>query len=166
MLIEKIKERFGADILMADSARDEETIVVSRDRAPEILRTLRDEPGFSFNFLSDMTAVDWLERSPRFEVVYHLRSLSEGQRLRVKIAVEAAEPWVHSVSGLWKAADWLERECYDMFGIRFEGHPDLRRILLYDSFTGHPLRKDYPYNRRQPIVEEVDPVTHPRSPSR
>lgn len=166
MLIEKIKERFGAEILTADNARDEETIVVSRERALEILQTLRDESAFSFNFLSDMTAVDWLDRTPRFDVVYHLRSLTHGHRLRVKIGVQGAEPWVNSVSGLWKSADWLERECYDMFGIRFEGHPDLRRILLYDSFTGHPLRKDYPYNRRQPIIEEVDPVTHPRSPSR
>lgn len=166
MLIEKLKELFGADILAAESARGEETIVVSRDRALEILRVLRDNPGFSFNFLSDLTAVDWLERSPRFDVVYHMRSLTQGHRLRVKIGVDGAEPWVNSVSSLWKAADWFERECYDMFGIRFEGHPDLRRILLYDSFVGHPLRKDYPYNRRQPIVEEVDPITHPRSPSR
>lgn len=166
MLIEKIKERFGTDILKEDSSRGEETIVVSRERALEILRTLRDEPEFSFNFLSDLTAVDWPERVPRFDVVYHLRSLTHGHRLRVKIGVAASEPWVNSVSDLWKAADWLERECYDMFGIRFEGHLDLRRILLYDSFAGHPLRKDYPYNHRQPIVEEVDPVTQPRSPSR
>jgi NADH-quinone oxidoreductase subunit C len=166
MLIEKLKVRFGAALLAAESVHGEETIVVSRDRAAEILRALHGEPDFTFNFLSDLTAVDWPERTPRFEVVYHLRSLAKGHCLRVKVGVGAADPWVHSVAALWKAADWLERECFDMFGIRFEGHPDLRRILLYDSFEGYPLRKDYPYQRRQPIVEEVDPITHPRSPSR
>jgi NADH-quinone oxidoreductase subunit C len=166
MLIEKLKARFGADILAAESARGEETIVVSRDRAAEILRALYVEPDFVFNFLSDLTAVDWPERTPRFEVVYHLHSLAKGHRLRVKVGVGVADSWAHSVATIWKAADWLERECFDMFGIRFEGHPDLRRILLYDSFQGYPLRKDYPYQRRQPIIEEVDPITHPLSPSR
>jgi NADH-quinone oxidoreductase subunit C len=166
MLIERLKERYGSAILAAESARDEETIVIDRDRAHEVMQMLHDDPALSFNFLSDLTAVDWPERTPRFDVVYHLRSLTHGHRLRVKIGVDGTDPWVHSVALVWKAADWLERECYDMFGIRFEGHPDLRRILLYDSFVGHPLRKDYPYNRRQPLVEEVDPVIHPRQPSR
>lgn len=166
MLIERLKERFGSAILAAESARDEETIVIDRDRAHEVMQMLHDDPALSFNFLSDLTAVDWPERTPRFDVVYHMRSLIHGHRLRVKIGVDGTDPWVHSVALIWKAADWLERECYDMFGIRFEGHPDLRRILLYDSFVGHPLRKDYPYNRRQPLVEEVDPVIHPRQPSR
>jgi NADH-quinone oxidoreductase subunit C len=166
MLIERLKERFGCAILAAESARGEETIVIDRNRAQEVLQMLHDDPALSFNFLSDLTAVDWPERTPRFDVVYHLRSLTHGHRLRVKVGVDGADPWVHSVALVWKAADWLERECYDMFGIRFEGHPDLRRILLYDSFVGHPLRKDYPYNRRQPLVEEVDPVIHPRQPSR
>jgi NADH-quinone oxidoreductase subunit C len=166
MLIEKLKERFGSDILDAESTRGDATIVIGRDKAADILRTLHDDPGFSFNFLSDLTAVDWLQRNPRFDVIYHLCSVPKGDRLRVKIGVDGADPWVHSVATLWKAADWFERECYDMFGIRFEGHPDLRRILMYDSFVGHPLRKDYPYNRRQPIVEEIDPVIHPRNPSR
>jgi len=80
--------------------------------------------------------------------------------------VDGADPWVHSVFGVWRAADWLERECFDMFGIVFKGHPDLRRILMYDSFEGYPLRKDYHYNKRQPIVPEVDPVVNPLRPSR
>jgi NADH-quinone oxidoreductase subunit C len=140
--------------------------LVARDRAFEILRALREESGFDLSFLSDLMVVDWPEREPRFDIVYHLRSLTKGHRLRVRIGIDDADPWVTSVAALWKAADWLERECYDMFGIRFEGHPDLRRILLYDSFEGHPLRKDYPYNRRQLIVEEVDPITNPLRPSR
>jgi NADH-quinone oxidoreductase subunit C len=166
MLTEKITARFGGEILSAQSARGEETFTIDRERAYEIFRALRDEPDFGFNALSDVTAVDWLERKPRFDVVYHLNSLTRGHRIRVKIAVDGPEPWVHSVVGLWGAADWLERECFDMFGIVFKGHPDLRRILMYDSFEGHPLRKDYLFNKRQPIVPEIDPVVNPIRSSR
>jgi len=161
MLIEKLKQRFGAEILGAEDARGEETISIGRDHAYDTFRALRDEVGFEFNFLTDLTAVDWLERKPRYDVVYHLNSLTLGHRLRVKIAVEAGDLWVPSVVGNWGAADWLERECFDMFGIDFRGHPDLRRILMYDSFEGHPLRKDYLYNKRQPIVPEIDPIVNP-----
>jgi len=169
MLIEKLKERFGADILSASTAHHEETVVLARDRAPEIVRVVRDDPEFQFEMLCDVTALDLLERNPRFDVVYHLNSLTRNHRLRVKVQVgtpSGDDAWVHSVYPLWKSADWLERECFDMFGVRFQGHPDLRRILMYDSFQGHPLRKDYPYNRRQPLVEEIDPVVNPRAPSR
>jgi len=166
MLLDQLKERFGADILAAESARGEETISVARERTPEVLRALRDEPAFAFNFLADLTAVDWPARTPRFDVVYHLHSIKLGHRLRVKVRAGEPDPSVASVTALWKSADWLERECYDMFGIRFEGHPDLRRILMYDSFEGHPLRKDYPVNRRQPMVPETDPILNPLRPSR
>jgi NADH-quinone oxidoreductase subunit C len=166
MLIEKLKDRFGAEILGAEDARGEETITVGREHAYDLFRALRDEPGFEFNYLSDLSAVDWLERNPRFDVVYHLNSLTLKHRLRVKIGVDGADPWVHSVVGIWGAADWLERECYDMFGIDFKGHPDLRRILMYDSFEGHPLRKDYRYDKRQPIVAEIDPIVSPIRSSR
>ena len=166
MLIEKLKQRFGAEILGAEDARGEETISITRDHAYDTFRALRDEPGFEFNFLTDLTAVDWLERKPSYDVVYHLNSLTLGHRLRVKISVDAAEPWVPSVVGNWGAADWLERECFDMFGIDFRGHPDLRRILMYDSFEGHPLRKDYVYNKRQPIVPEIDPIVNPMRSSK
>jgi NADH-quinone oxidoreductase subunit C len=166
MLTEKLKARFGAEILDAQNARDEETFTIDRERALDFFRALRDEPDFDFNFLTDVTAVDWPERKPRFEVVYQLNSLNLAHRIRVKIGVDGADPWVHSVVGLWSAADWLERECFDMFGIVFKGHPDLRRILMYDSFEGHPLRKDYYYNKRQPIVPEIDPVVNPRRSSR
>ncbi len=166
MLTEKLKARFGAEILDAQNARGEETFTIDRERALDFFRTLRDEPDFDFNFLTDVTAVDWPERKPRFEVVYQLNSLNLAHRIRVKIGVDGDDPWVHSVVGLWSAADWLERECFDMFGIVFKGHPDLRRILMYDSFEGHPLRKDYYYNKRQPIVPEIDPVVNPRRSSR
>jgi NADH-quinone oxidoreductase subunit C len=166
MLLDHLKERFGVDIVAADSARDEETIVIARERTLDLMRALRDEEAFAFDFLADLTAVDWPARAPRFDVVYHLHSLKRGHRLRVKVATGEPDPWVASVAGLWKSANWLERECYDMFGIRFEGHPDLRRILMYDSFEGHPLRKDYPVNRRQPMVPEIDPILNPLRPSR
>src|ERR1700722_3962558 len=166
MLIEKIKARFGSEILDAQNERDEETFTIDRDRAYDFFRALRDDPDFQFNFLTDLTAVDWLDRKPRFDVVYQLNSLTLAHRIRVKIGVDGAEPLVHSVVGGWGAADWLERECFDMFGVVFKGHPDLRRILMYDSFEGHPLRKDYLYNHRQPIVPEVDPVINPIRQSR
>lgn len=162
MLIDKLKARFGDALLQTESAHGEEAIVVARERVGEILRALRDEPQFAFNFLTDLTAVDWLERRPRFDVVYHLYSFALKHRLRVKVGVAGDNARLPSVVELWKAADWLERECFDMFGVAFSGHPDLRRILLYDSFQGHPLRKDYPATKRQPLVEEVDPVIHPR----
>ena len=166
MLIEKIKARFGAQILSAQNERDEETFTIDREHAYDFFRSLRDEPDFQFNFLTDLTAVDWLERKPRFDVVYQLNSLNLAHRIRVKIGGDGAEPWVHSVVGVWGAADWLERECFDMFGIQFRGHPDLRRILLYDTFVGHPLRKDYPFQKRQPLVPEIDPITKPLRPTK
>jgi NADH-quinone oxidoreductase subunit C len=167
MLIDKLKEKLAAGILQADSALGEDSIVIDRDQAPAIFRTLHDDADFAFEFLIDVTAVDWLERRPRFDVVYQLKSLSRGLRLRVKIQVGAGDDaWVTSAHPVWKSADWLERECFDMFGIQFRGHPDLRRILLYDTFVGHPLRKDYPYQKRQPIVPEIDPITKPLRPTK
>jgi NADH-quinone oxidoreductase subunit C len=167
MLIDKLKEKFGTGVVETSSALGEDSIVIARDKAPEIFRTLHDDGEFAFEFLIDVTAVDWLERRPRFEVVYQLKSMSRNLRLRVKIQVGAGDDaWVPSAYPVWKSADWLERECFDMFGIQFRGHPDLRRILLYDTFVGHPLRKDYPFQKRQPIVPEIDPITKPLRPTK
>jgi NADH-quinone oxidoreductase subunit C len=166
MLLEKLKQRFGDALLGAEVSHGQEVITVSRDDAPAVFHALRIEPEFDFTMLVDLTAVDWIGRSPRFEVVCQLKSLPLNHRLRVKVPVPGEDAWAHSLYGEWKSADWLERECFDMFGIEFRGHPDLRRILLYDAFQGHPLRKDYPYNRRQPLVPEVDPIKTPRPPSR
>ncbi len=166
MLIDALKQRFQSELLNAENSRGQDVITVSREAAPAVLRALRDEPDFEFNVLIDLTAVDWLSREPRFEVVYQLKSLSRNHRLRVKVPVPGNDAWIASAVEVWNGADWLERECYDMFGIDFRGHPDLRRILMYDSFVGHPLRKDYPVDRRQPIVEEIDPIASPRPPSR
>ncbi|HVN28226.1 MAG TPA: NADH-quinone oxidoreductase subunit C [Candidatus Binataceae bacterium] len=166
MLIDKLKEKFGAAILESSDALGENMIVIARDNASDIFRALQDDAEFGFEFLMDLTAVDWPERRPRLEVIYQLKSMSKNQRLRVKIRVEVNDAWVPSVYPVWKSADWLERECYDMFGVEFRGHPDLRRILLYDAFVGHPLRKDYPFQKRQPLVPEIDPITKPLRPTK
>jgi NADH-quinone oxidoreductase subunit C len=132
-------------------------VVVRRDALVDLLRHCRDAEPLAFDMLADLTAVDYLkfpgrEDGPRFEVVYHLYSVGHNHRLRVKVRVDEDDAVVPTVVGLWPIADWLEREVWDMFGIRFAGHPDLRRLLLYEQFVGHPLRKDYPINRRQPLI--------------
>jgi NADH-quinone oxidoreductase subunit C len=99
-----------------------------------------------------LTVTDLYPRTPRFEVVYHFLSLAQNRRLRVKVPVPEEDPQVPSLVSHWPGANWLEREAWDMFGILFQGHPDLRRILMYDEFEGHPLRKDYPYRKRQPLI--------------
>ena len=147
-----------------EAARGQAVLVVDRAALAATLRTLRDHPELRFEMLSDVTAVDYLGRTPRFEVVYQLYSITHNHRLRVKVPLDDGDPSVPSAAGLWKSANWAERETWDMFGIRFTGHPDLRRILMYEEFEGHPLRKDYPLQRRQPLVPERDPLTQPWYP--
>jgi NADH-quinone oxidoreductase subunit C len=129
------------------------TVVIQRASMLEFFLDLKGTESLDFNFLMDITAVDYLTRPERFEVVYHLYSLSKNHRLRVKVRVPEKNPEVDSLVHLWKSANWLEREVWDMYGIRFKGHPDLRRVLMYEQFEGYPLRKDYPANWRQPLVE-------------
>ena len=125
------------------SFRDQVTVRVFKDRIVEVCTFLRDTPELEYDFLTDETAVDYPSRPKRFDVVYHLYSMTLGHRLRLKAAVAEDEP-IPSVVPVWKAANWEERECFDMFGIVFTGHPDLRRILLPEDWEGFPLRKDYP----------------------
>ena len=157
-MLAAVRDAFGERIVDAHAEHGDATVVIRRDDALETFQALRDRPEFRFEMLVSVTAVDYLGSSPRFEVVYHLLSLSENHRLRVKIRVLAEDEWVHSLTPLWKSADWMERECYDLLGIRFVGHPDPRRILMYDQFVGHPLRRDYPVDRRQPLTPERDPI--------
>ena len=128
------------------------TALVSRAHLLEVLRFARDDSQLDFEMLTDLCAVDYLPRTPRFEGVYHLYSVSQNHRLRLKVQLSEESPSLASAVALYASADWMEREVWDLYGIRFEGHPDLRRILLYDEFEGHPLRKDYPKERRQPLV--------------
>lgn len=143
-------------VLATHAERGDVTAVVDPARVLEVLRFLRDDRACAFDMLTDLTGVDYLgypgRSGPRFEVVYHLYSLERGKRLRVRAGVDAESPEIDSAISLWPAANWMEREAWDLYGIRFRGHPDLRRILLYDEFEGHPLRKDYPKERRQPLV--------------
>ena len=126
---------------------------VKRENAKSVFRDLRDNPDFQMNMLVDVTCVDWLDKKePRFDVVYQLLSIKFLHRLTIKIEVEEADPEVDSVVDLWNSANFMEREAWDMFGVRFVGHGDLRRILLYDEFVGHPLRKDYPKQAKQPRI--------------
>ena len=155
-----------ATLVPAETVRGEVAIVVDREAAAQTLRTLRDHPTLRFEMLSDLTAVDYVGREPRFAVVYQLYSISQNHQLRVKVPVSEDDPSVPSAVPLWKSANWAERETFDMFGIRFVGHPDLRRILMYPEFVGYPLRKDYPLDRRQPLVPERDPIARPWSPRR
>jgi len=128
------------------------TAVVKREAMLAVFKWLRDDSHLQFDILMDIAGVDYHRRRPRYEVVYHLNSLSRKYRLRVKVTADDPDPEVDSLTGLWKSANWYEREVWDMYGIRFKGHPNLERILLYDSFKGHPLRKDYPLNKRQPLI--------------
>jgi NADH-quinone oxidoreductase subunit C len=116
-----------------------------------VMTFLKSQPQ-DFAMLLDLTCVDYLGRQPRFEMVYHLFSITNNQRLRLKCGVGEEDSEVDSLTGLWKNANWLEREVFDMFGIRFKGHPYLKRLFMYDGFEGHPLRKDYPLRKRQPKI--------------
>ncbi len=133
----------GKRVLTAETARKELTVQVDSGEVADCLQALRDDSELGMTLLIDICGVDWPARVPRFDVVYHLLSLSEVGRLRLKIQVGEDES-VPSVVGVFPAANWYEREVFDMYGIEFEGHPDLRRILTDYGFRGHPLRKDFP----------------------
>jgi len=145
----KIEARLGKDAVVEFvEFRDELTLVVKRELIVEVGTLLRDEPELRYDFLSDLCGVDWPEKKDRFEVVYNLYSVPHRSRLRLKVRLPADSPSVDSVSGVWPTANWHEREAYDMYGIEFVGHPDLRRILNPDDFEGFPFRKDFPIRRR------------------
>lgn len=124
--------------------RDELTIWIDKGLIREACAILRDHPACPFNYLCDVTAVDWFPSQPRFEVVYHLLSIPKKERVRLKARLEDAAPVIESVTSVWPAANYFEREVFDLFGIRFTGHPRLERIMMPDTWEGHPLRKDYP----------------------
>ena len=156
-IVSRLGARFGAAIVETHAHRDVPTVVVERARLVETLRACRDEPDLAFDMLTDLTAVDYSkfpgrEDGPRFEVVYHLTSIAHNHRVRLKVSVEEDDAVVPTASPLWPIANWLEREVWDMFGVRFDGHPDPRRLLMYEEFVGYPLRKDYPIDRRQPLI--------------
>lgn len=142
--VQKLKEWNASAAAQVIEFRGETTVVVPRQHLLGAAELLADEPSLRFSFLSDLSAVDCFPLEPRFEVNYHLLSIERRLRLRLKVKLSTADPVVHSVTQIWPTANWHEREVFDMFGILFEGHPDLRRILMPDDWEGHPLRKDYP----------------------
>ena len=159
-ILARLRERLGDRVLETHDHRGDHTAVVAVGALVEALAFCRDDAALRFDVLMDLTAVDYLrfpgrEDGPRYDVVYHLYSVTHNHRVRLKVPVEQDDPQVPTASDLWPIANWLEREVWDMFGIRFAGHPDLRRLLLYEEFVGHPLRKDYPIERRQPLIGPV-----------
>ncbi len=151
--LEKLKEAPALARLLSWNAaavtgakfdRDELTIYIDRPFIREACVILRDDPAYPFNVLSDVTCVDWYPSEPRFEVVYHLLSIPQKDRVRLKVKVSGDDPSVESLTSVWPAANFFEREVFDLFGVRFQGHPYLRRILMPEDWEGHPLRKDYP----------------------
>jgi NADH-quinone oxidoreductase subunit C len=159
--LDKLAAQFPAAIISTHSRCGDDTAVIRTADLRAVMTWLKEQAGF--DFLVDVTAVDYLGRDLRFEVVYHLRSMQTGSRLRITVPVAEIEdgptPEVPSVTDLWPAANWAEREVYDMYGIKFTGHPDLRRILMYEEFVGHPLRKDYPKEKRQPLIRRDHSLT-------
>jgi len=124
--------------------REEMSIFIERSSIREACALLRDDPGCPFTFLSDVTCVDWYPSEPRFEVIYHLLSIPKKERVRLKVRLGNDSPSLESVTSIWPSANYFEREVFDLFGIRFTGHPYLRRIQMPENWEGHPLRKDYP----------------------
>jgi NADH-quinone oxidoreductase subunit C len=142
-VIDAARKALGDALLDTKQAVGEVTLTVKRDEIVNVLKSLRDTPGLEYQQLMEMAGVDYPDRSERFEVVYHLLSLTMNRRIRVKVSTDEATP-VPSVTGLWPVAGWLEREVFDMYGVAFSGNPDLRRILTDYGFEGYPQRKDFP----------------------
>src|SRR5262249_20406277 len=152
-----LKEKFPNDIISMREFRGDLSVTVKRESSKQVLRSLKSDPALDSKMLLDVTAVDYLEeRAQRYDVVYHMLSLSNKHRLRIKVPVPGDDPTIDSAIDIWKAADWSEREAYDMFGIQFKGHPDLRRILTHAQFQGHPLRRDFPPGQRTLSTQPID----------
>ena len=140
--VTKLKEKFAGAVLEVAEFRGETTVTVQKEEIVAIASFLKQEQGY--NFLCDLCGVDYLGQESRFMVVYNLYNIATKDRLRIKVPVTESDARVDTVSGVWGTANWHERECWDLMGIDFKGHPDLRRILMPADWVGHPLRKDYP----------------------
>jgi len=154
-----LRERFGETIQDVLRFRGEVSAVIPRESVPEVCLYMRDDLGF--NFLEDITAVDWLDRSPRYDVVYHMTSFKDWIRFRLKTLVDA-ENGPPTVIPVWPAANWAEREVWDLFGIEFQDHPQLERLLMPEGWIGHPLRKDFPQTQitlPRPRAEKIEEIS-------
>ena len=151
-IIEALNQKFPEKIGEVSAQFGDDIILIDKGALLDIMTFLKQE-SYDFGMLLDLTCVDFQGESDRFEMVYHLYSVTNNLRLRIKTRVNESDLNVDSLTGIWKNANWLEREIYDMFGLHFNGHPDLRRLFMYDGFEGHPLRKDYPLRKQQPKVQ-------------
>ena len=152
-VLDRLKAQFtGGELLETGTQHGDEWARVRRDAWVAVATFLRDDPATKMEMFIDLTVVDRFSTEPRFDVVVHLYSVSLKQRVRLYGGVPEDDPTLETLVGVWAGANWFEREAYDLYGVRFKGHPDLRRILMYPEFVGHPLRKDYPKEKRQPLV--------------
>lgn len=151
-LIDVVKRQFGEAVIDSHSRHGQDTVTVDPAQLPAVIRYLRDTDAAGMDFLRLITCVDYLHRSPRFDVVYILYSTAHKHMLTVRVALSVEDPSVGSIHDLYMCAGWMEREVWDFYGINFKGHPDMRRVLNYEEFEGHPLRKDYPKQLSQPRV--------------
>jgi NADH:ubiquinone oxidoreductase subunit C len=165
LITSKLQQALGDAVLGTHAFRGDETVVVKRESIVPAVTMLRDDPELAMNFLMDRTITDYLmfpanrpvgdypgAKDARFEVVYHFYSLTKGHRFRLKAPVATGES-VDTLSGLYASADWMEREAWEMYGVKFAGHPNLKRLLTHQDFVGYPLRKDFPLKKRQPLSE-------------
>jgi NADH-quinone oxidoreductase subunit C len=155
IILERLKARFGADVLETSSQHGDDVVVVTPGRWREAAEFVRTDPQCACDYFVDLSAVDCCDNGDaeaRFEVYVIAYSIAKKHRVRLKVRLPEDHPELDTLIPVWAGANWMERECFDMFGVRFKGHPDLRRILLYEEFQGHPLRKDYPAQRAQPLV--------------
>jgi NADH-quinone oxidoreductase subunit C len=169
VVLTRLARKFGDAVLDTSSEHGNETAVVTRERVSEIAEFLRDDRELAFDMPIDCTAVDWWQRrAQRFDVVWRLYSTTKHHRVCLKVRVSEEDSTVPSLTPIWRGMNWHEREAYDMYGIRFTGHPNLKRVLLYEEFVGHPLRKDYPIDKRQPLIpmRQVREIPTQKSPPR
>jgi len=152
-VLDRLKAQFpGGELLETGSQHGDEWARVRRDAWVAVATFLRDDPATKMEMFIDLTVVDRFSTEPRFDVVLHVYSVSLKHRVRLYGGVPEEDPTLETLCSVWAGANWFEREAYDLYGVRFKGHPDLRRILMYPEFVGHPLRKDYPKEKRQPLV--------------
>jgi NADH-quinone oxidoreductase subunit C len=156
-----VQDKLSSQIVSSELNLGDVVVTVKQAQLFDFLQVLKLDSELKFNMFLSVTIVDWMDKKDeRFEIVYHLLSLSNNCRIRVKASIPEANPEVESVTSLWSGANFMEREVYDMYGIKFRNHPDLRRILMYEEFVGHPLRKDYPLQGKQPRIPLRYPEVH------
>lgn len=152
-VLDRLREHFTAgEVLDTGSQHGNEWARIDRRAWREVAAFLRDDAATAMDMFVDLTCVDRFQREPRFDVVLHLYSLGKKHRVRLYGGVTEEDPTIDTLVPVWPGAGWFEREAFDLYGVRFNGHPDLRRILMYPEFIGHPLRKDYPKEKRQPLI--------------